>query len=248
MNPTDNIDSDEIARFSAMAGIWWDRNGEFKALHDINPVRLAYVRDRAAGLDKKMVLDVGCGGGLLSEALAACGGRVTGIDMAEASLAVARTHMQTSGLAIDYRRTTAEAHADEKPGRYDVVVCMELLEHVPRPASIIDACARLVRPGGDLFFATVNRTWLSWLLVIVAAERVMGIVRKGTHEYKKLVKPEELKQWGMQAGLSLKHLSGLRYIPFGGHASLCRSTRMNYLMHFRKEIHGPLGQSTMVQR
>jgi 2-polyprenyl-6-hydroxyphenyl methylase/3-demethylubiquinone-9 3-methyltransferase len=247
MNPTDNIDAGEIARFSAMAEVWWDRNGEFRALHDINPIRLAYVRDRTE-LAAKQVLDVGCGGGLLSEALASCGARVTGIDMADASLAVARRHMKDSGLVIDYRQTMAEALADESPGRYDVVVCMELLEHVPRPASIIDACARLVRPGGDLFFATVNRTWLSWLLVIVAAERVMGIVRKGTHEYKKLVKPEELKQWGMQAGLSLKHLSGLRYIPFGGHASLCRSTRMNYLMHFRKEIHGPLGQSTMVQR
>lgn len=233
MNPNDNIDAGEIARFSAMAEIWWDRNGEFKALHDINPVRLAYVCDRA-GVDGKQVLDVGCGGGLLSEALAACGGRVTGIDMAEASLAVARVHTQTSGLAIDYRRTTAEAHAEEKPGHYDVVVCMELLEHVPRPASVIDACARLVRPGGDLFFATVNRSWLSWLLVIVAAEYIMGIVRKGTHEYGKLVRPEELKQWGAAAGVRLENLSGLRYIPFGGHAALCRSTRMNYLMHFRR--------------
>ena len=245
MNPTDNIDAGEIARFSAMADTWWNRNGEFKALHDINPVRLAYVRDRA-DLAGSRVLDVGCGGGLLAEALAACGARVTGIDMAEASLAVARAHMKTSGLDVEYRRTTAEAHAEEKPEHYDVAVCMELLEHVPRPASVIDACARLVRPGGDLFFATVNRTWLAWLLVIVAAERVMGIVRKGTHEYKKLVTPDELKQWGTQAGLTLKHLSGLRYIPFGGYAALCRSTRMNYLMHFGKEIHGPLGQPPLV--
>lgn len=245
MTQTDNIDAGEIARFSAMAEVWWDRNGEFKALHDINPVRLAYVRDRTE-LAAKQVLDVGCGGGLLSEALAAYGGRVTGIDMAEASLAVARTHMKDSGLVIDYRQTMAEALADESPDRYDVVVCMELLEHVPRPSSIIDACARLVRPGGDLFFATVNRTWLSWLLVIVAAERVLGIVRKGTHDYRKLVKPEELIQWGTAAGLALENLSGLRYIPLGGYAALCRSTRMNYLMHFRKEIHGPLEQSTMV--
>lgn len=245
MTQTDNIDAGEIARFSAMAEVWWDRNGEFKALHDINPVRLAYVRDRTE-LAAKQVLDVGCGGGLLSEALAAYGGWVTGIDMAEASLAVARTHMKDSGLVIDYRQTMAEALADESPDRYDVVVCMELLEHVPRPSSIIDACARLVRPGGDLFFATVNRTWLSWLLVIVAAERVLGIVRKGTHDYRKLVKPEELIQWGTAAGLALENLSGLRYIPLGGYAALCRSTRMNYLMHFRKEIHGPLEQSTMV--
>ena len=233
MNPTENIDAAEIARFSAMADIWWDRKGEFKALHDINPVRLAYVRDRAE-LNGKAVLDVGCGGGLLSEALAASGGRVTAIDMADASLEVARAHMQTSGLGIDYRRITAEALAETDPGRYDVVTCMELLEHVPSPASVIAACARLVRPGGDIFFATVNRTVLSWLLVIVAAEYVMGIVRKGTHEYRKLVRPRELKQWGEGAGLQLMDLSGLRYIPFGGHASLCRSTAMNYVMHFRR--------------
>ena len=245
MNQSDNIDAGEIARFSAMADIWWDRNGEFKALHDINPVRLAYVRDRTE-LAARQVVDVGCGGGLLSESLASHGARVTGIDMADASLAVARMHMKDSGLEIDYRKTMAEALADENPGRYDVVVCMELLEHVPRPASILEACARLAKPGGDLFFATVNRTWLSWLLVIVAAEYMMGIVRKGTHEYKKLVKPEELMQWGERAGLSVQNLSGLRYIPLGGYAALCRSTRMNYLMHFRKETHGSLEQSSMV--
>jgi 2-polyprenyl-6-hydroxyphenyl methylase/3-demethylubiquinone-9 3-methyltransferase len=245
MHPTDNIDAAEIARFSAMADIWWDRDGEFKALHDINPVRLAYVRDRAH-LNGRPVLDVGCGGGLLSEALAGCGGRVTGIDMAEASLAVAQAHMRRGGLDIDYRRSTAEAHAGERPGYYDVVVCMELLEHVPRPASIIEACARLVRPGGDVFFATVNRTWLSWLLVIVAAEYVMGIVRKGTHDYSKLIRPGELNGWGSAAGLRLVNRSGLRYIPFGGYAALCRSTAMNYLMHFRKEPHGHLEESALV--
>ena len=146
MNQSDNIDAGEIARFSAMADIWWDRNGEFKALHDINPVRLAYVRDRTE-LAARQVVDVGCGGGLLSESLASHGARVTGIDMADASLAVARMHMKDSGLVIDYRKTMAEALADENPGRYDVVVCMELLEHVPRPASILEACARLAKPG-----------------------------------------------------------------------------------------------------
>ncbi len=245
MNLKANIDAGEIARFSAMADIWWDKNGEFKALHDINPVRLGYVQDRV-DLYQKTVLDVGCGGGLLSEALASRGACVTGIDMASAALAVARTHMQSSGLSIDYRQITAEAMAKAHPGQYDVVVCMELLEHVPRPASIVDACARLVRPDGDLFFATVNRTWLAWLLVIIAAEHVMGIVRKGTHDYSKLVRPDELKQWGTEAGLAAENLSGLRYIPFGGHVALCRSTRMNYLMHFRKETHGPLGQPSLV--
>jgi 2-polyprenyl-6-hydroxyphenyl methylase/3-demethylubiquinone-9 3-methyltransferase len=229
----ENIDGGEIARFSAMADIWWDRYGEFKALHDINPVRLTYIRERTA-LGGKAVLDVGCGGGLLSEALAAAGARVTGIDMAEASLAVARAHMQKSGLRIDYRRITAEALADREPAGFDVVVCMELLEHVPRPASIVAACARLAKPGGDLFFATVNRTWLSRLLVIKAAENILGIVRKGTHEYGKLVRPEELKQWALQSGLRFGNLTGLRYNPFGGHAARCRSTRMNYLMHFNQ--------------
>jgi 2-polyprenyl-6-hydroxyphenyl methylase/3-demethylubiquinone-9 3-methyltransferase len=238
IKPDDNIDGGEIARFSAMADIWWDRRGEFKALHDINPVRLAYIRERAE-LSGKAVLDVGCGGGLLSEALAAAGARVTGIDMADASLAVARAHMQKSGLRIDYRRITAEALAERAPAGYDVVACMELLEHVPRPASIVAACARLTKPGGNLFFATVNRTWLSRLLVIMAAEYVLGIVRKGTHEYGKLVRPEELKQWALAAGLRFRELTGLRYTPFGGHAARCRSTRMNYLMHFNQSASRP---------
>lgn len=231
---TGNIDTAEIARFSAMADIWWDRKGEFEALHDINPVRLAFVKDRSELAGKK-VLDVGCGGGLFSEALASCDGRVTGIDMAQASLAVAQTHMKESGFSIDYRLTTVETLAEEHPGSYDIVVCMELLEHVPRPASIINACGQLVKPGGDLFFATVNRTWLSWLLVIGFSEYVAGIVRKGTHAYKKLVKPEELQQWGANAGLRLIHLSGLRYLPFIGYAALCQSTQMNYLMHFKRK-------------
>lgn len=233
MHTTDNIDAGEISRFSAMADVWWDPKGELKALHDINPVRLAYVADRSP-LAGKRVLDVGCGGGLLSEALAAAGARVTAIDMAEASLAVARVHMRQQGLTIDYRQMTVEDLAAAEPGHFDVVTCMELLEHVPRPASILMACSRLVKPGGDVFFATVNRTVLAWLLVIVASEYILGIVRKGTHHYRKLVRPEELEQWGHAAGLAAENLSGLRYIPFGGYAALCRSTTMNYMMHFRK--------------
>ncbi len=235
MPSSDNIDNSEISRFSDMAGTWWDRNGELKALHDINPTRFAYVRDRCI-LKGQAVLDVGCGGGLLSEALAASGATVTAIDMAEASLAVAREHAGSSGLAIDYRQTTVEALADEAPGMFDVVTCMELLEHVPRPASIIEACARLVKPGGNLFFSTVNRTWLSRLLVIWASEYVLGLVGKGTHEYRKLIRPEALKQWGLDAGLAFVDLSGLRYLPFIGYTALCRDTRMNYMMHFKKKI------------
>lgn len=178
MTTSDNIDRAEISRFSAMADTWWDRDGEFKALHDINPVRLAYVRDRSE-LAGKAVLDVGCGGGLLAEALAASGAQVTGIDMAEASLAVARAHMRASGLTVNYQQSTAENLAHQIPDHFNVVTCMELLEHVPRPASILNACARLVKPGGDVFFATVNRTWLSRLLVIGMSEYVLGIVKKG---------------------------------------------------------------------
>lgn len=234
MHATDNIDADEISRFSAMADVWWDPAGELKALHDINPVRLAYVADRSP-LDGKAVLDVGCGGGLLSEALADAGARVTAIDMADASLEVAKAHMRQRGLAIDYRRVTVEDLAVAEPGRFDVVTCMELLEHVPRPASILAACSRLVKPGGDVFFATVNRTFPAWLLVILASEYLLGIVRKGTHHYRKLVRPEELETWGRDAGLAAVDLSGLRYIPFVGYAALCRSTTMNYMMHFRKQ-------------
>lgn len=233
MTASDNIDNAEISRFSAMADTWWDREGEFKALHDINPVRLAYVRGRSE-LAGKRVLDVGCGGGLLAEALAASGAQVTGIDMAEASLAIARAHMLKSGLTVNYQRSTAENLARQAPEHFDTLTCMELLEHVPRPASILNACARLVKPGGDLFFATVNRTWLSRLLVIGMSEYVLGIVRKGTHEYRKLVRPDELKKWGMAAGLALINLSGLRYLPFIGYAALCTDTSMNYMMHFKR--------------
>ena len=233
MTPTpNNIDPREIARFGAMAYAWWHPKGAFKALHDINPVRLDYI-GRRAGLSGKTVLDVGCGGGLLSEAMDRHGARVTGIDMAREALSVARNHAGDGGLRIDYRQATAEGWAMEHPAAYDIVTCMELVEHVPDPAGLVGACARLVRPGGDLFFATVNRTPLAYLLVILAAEHVLGIVRKGTHRYARFVRPGELSGWGRGAGLTLVDVSGLRYVPFGGRARLCRSVRMNYLMHFK---------------
>jgi 2-polyprenyl-6-hydroxyphenyl methylase/3-demethylubiquinone-9 3-methyltransferase len=231
-NRSENVDPREIAKFKAMADLWWRPKGEFKALHEINPVRLAYVRDRA-GLTGKQVLDVGCGGGLLAEAMARAGGRITAIDLEVSALAAARRHSQNQGVTIDYRLGSAEQWARSQGAAYDIVTCMELVEHVPDPQALITACGRLVRPGGDLFLATVNRTLLSRVLVIWMAEFVFGIVRKGTHAFAKLVQPQELIQWGEHAGLTLMDLSGVRYIPFVGRAWLCRDVRMNYLMHFR---------------
>ncbi|MGD9008378.1 MAG: bifunctional 2-polyprenyl-6-hydroxyphenol methylase/3-demethylubiquinol 3-O-methyltransferase UbiG [Desulfobacteraceae bacterium] len=229
----DNIDPVEIAKFEAQANKWWDRKGEFKALHEINPVRLAYIRDRC-DLSGKQVLDVGCGGGLLAEAMAGQGARVTGIDMVKEALAVAKAHGLQNGHAIDYQWSTAENWARDHQAQYDIVTCMELIEHVPRPAELIRACSVLARPGGALFIGTVNRTWLSRLLIIGLSEYVLGIVRKGTHEYGKFVHPHQLARWARQAGLEQADLSGLRYLPFVGYASLCRSTSMNYLMHFHR--------------
>jgi len=227
-----NVDPQEVANFSDMASLWWQAKGEFKALHEINPVRLCYV-DRA-GLAGKKVLDVGCGGGLLTEAMAGKSAMVTGIDMVPKALEVARSHAADNGLNIDYRQSTAEDWARDQAARYDIVTCMELVEHVPDPAMLVQACARLARPGGDIFFATVNRTLLSRLLVIIVAEYILGIVRKGTHTYHRFVKPEELMDWGRQAGLTLSNVSGLRYIPFIKYARLCNSTQMNYLIHLKK--------------
>lgn len=232
-NAPTNVDPLEIAKFKAMADLWWQPQGEFKALHDINPVRLAYVRDRA-GLQGRKVLDVGCGGGLLAEAMARSGAQVTAIDMESTALEAARQHAAGSGVTIDYGLGSAELWAQAHGATYDIVTCMELVEHVPDPGALIQACARLVRPQGDLFFATVNRTILSRLLVIGMAEFVLGIVRKGTHTYAKFVRPRELALWGEQAGLCMQDLSGLRYIPVLGRGWLCRDVRMNYLMHFKR--------------
>jgi 2-polyprenyl-6-hydroxyphenyl methylase/3-demethylubiquinone-9 3-methyltransferase len=233
VGPQENIDTQEIARFASHAKDWWDLKGQYKALHQINPVRLAYVRDRA-GLQGRRILDVGCGGGLLAEAMAAGGARVTGIDMVALSLEVARRHAFQTGVAVDYRQSTAEAWARDHREVYDVITCMELVEHVPDPAGLIQALSCMVQPRGDLFFATVNRTWLARLLVIWFSENVIRIVPKGTHTYGKFVRPRELTHWARTAGLEARDLSGLRYFPLNGHAALCRNTAMNYLMHFCK--------------
>ncbi len=230
---TPNIDGVEIAKFTAQANLWWDETGEFKALHEINPVRLAYI-DTQADLKAKRVIDVGCGGGLLTEAMAARGAMVTGIDMVGASLKIAALHAKKSGRRINYQLATAEAWAEGHAGQYDAVTCMELVEHVPDPARLVQACAHLVSAGGDVFFATVNRTVLARLLVIWVSEYVLGIVRRGTHVYAKFVRPRELIQWGAAAGLTLQNISGMRYLPFIGYAALCKSKAMNYMVHFKK--------------
>lgn len=229
----DNIDAAELARFEAAARQWWDLGGEYAALHRINPVRVAYVDTCAGGLKGKTVLDVGCGGGILSEAMAARGAQVTGIDMGETALSVARAHGTAGGRHIAYHRATVEAFPPP-PGGFDVVACMELLEHVPAPGSIIAACAGLLKPGGHLVVATLNRTWRSWLLAIVMAERVLGIVARGTHTWKRFIRPEEIAAWGTSAGLRPAGATGLRYLPVIHRTALCRSMAVNYMMHFKR--------------
>ena len=231
--PNVNIDVAEMARFEAMAPVWWDRQGDYKALHDINVLRLNYV-NQCAPLAGKSVLDVGCGGGIFSEAMASLGAVVTGIDIGEAALGVARLHSSESGLKLDYRRATAEQLAQTHKDRFDIVTCLELLEHVPDPSSVIAACKSLVKPGGDVFFATINRNLKAFLFAIIAAEYILGLVRKGTHTYSKFIKPEELSGWALNSGLSFKDLTGLHYNPVLRKYSLGGNTHVNYLMHFAK--------------
>ena len=228
-----NIDFEEIKKFEDKSPGWWEREGEFKALHDINPLRVAYIADRVP-LRGKRVLDIGCGGGILSESMAFLGANVVGIDAGEAPLAVARQHLQQSRLSIRYRQITAERLAREEPAGFDVVTCMELLEHVPDPASIVQACATLVKPGGGVFFATLNRTLKCYLLAIVAAEYILGIVKKGTHSYHKLIKPSEIDGWAREVGLIRENLSGLQYNPVLKRMRLGGSEAVNYLMHLKK--------------
>jgi 2-polyprenyl-6-hydroxyphenyl methylase/3-demethylubiquinone-9 3-methyltransferase len=228
-----NIDPHELDRFDRQADDWWDLKGPLRALHDINPIRIRYIKERS-GIKGKSFLDVGCGGGILSEALAAAGGQVTGIDMTDSALHAARRHMQSGPLEIDYRRSTAEDLAAESPSSFDAATCMELLEHVPRPASVLQACATLVKPGGDIFLATVNRTWTAYLLVIYAAENILKIIRQGTHTYRNLIRPRELTVWSTDAGLVEQNLVGYIYLPIIGKAFFSRYTKMNYMMHLKK--------------
>ncbi|MBK8308266.1 MAG: bifunctional 2-polyprenyl-6-hydroxyphenol methylase/3-demethylubiquinol 3-O-methyltransferase UbiG [Gammaproteobacteria bacterium] len=228
-----NIDAAEIAKFEALASRWWDPSGEFRPLHQMNPLRANYI-DRRSAVAGKRVLDVGCGGGILSEGLAQRGATVTGIDMGEAPLAVARLHLLESGLDIDYRLSTAEDLANEAAGSYDIVTCLEVLEHVPDPASLVDACAQLVRPGGDVYFATINRNPKSYLFAIVGAEHLLGLLPKGTHDYARFIRPSELAGWARRAGLDTQDISGMLYNPLTQAFSLGRDVDVNYLVHARR--------------
>ena len=228
-----NVDKAEIDKFDALAARWWDPNGDFRPLHQINPLRLDYIRQRAA-LESRQALDVGCGGGILTEAMAEKGAVVTGIDMAEKPLGVARLHQLESGAEVEYLQSTAEALATERAGRYDLVTCLEMLEHVPSPAAVVEACAELVRPGGDVFFSTINRNPKSFLFAIVGAEYVLNLLPKGTHEYEKFIRPSELDEWARAAGLELSSSIGLHYNPISRNYWLGPNLDVNYLMHFRR--------------
>jgi 2-polyprenyl-6-hydroxyphenyl methylase/3-demethylubiquinone-9 3-methyltransferase len=232
-SPNDNFRQSELDKFNQLAQRWWDENGPQKALHALNPARLGYVADRVP-LQGAKVLDVGCGAGLLSEALAKSGAQVTAIDLAPDLIKVAKLHRLESGVDVDYRLQSAEALAEEAPGSFDAVTCMEMLEHVPDPAAILSACARLLKPGGRLFVSTLNRTPAAFALAIVGAEYVARLLPKGTHQYRDFIKPSELARWLREAGLELEDVSGLMYEPWRNAARLTSRTEVNYLACARK--------------
>jgi 2-polyprenyl-6-hydroxyphenyl methylase/3-demethylubiquinone-9 3-methyltransferase len=230
---TDNVDANELRKFDSRAQDWWDTEGPFRTLHEINGLRLAYIAQRAR-LAGASVLDVGCGGGLLSEGLADRGANVVGIDLGTDNLAAARVHAQTRGVRVDYRCLDVETLADELPGSFDVVTCLEMLEHVPEPGRVVAACAKAVRPGGSLFFSTINRNAKSFALAIVVAEYVTGLVPRGTHEYLRLVRPAELARWCRASGLVLQELTGLHLNPLDRTYWLGGNVDVNYFAHARR--------------
>lgn len=229
-----NADPQELAKFSELAHRWWDPNSEFRPLHDMNPVRLEWIRAQA-GLDGKSVLDIGCGGGILAESMALHAEHVTGIDLAGKALGVARLHALESGVEnLEYLEIAAETLAEQRPAAFDVVTCMEMLEHVPEPASVVRACAALVRPGGWVFFSTLNRNPKSFLLGIVAAEHVLRLLPRGTHEYARFIRPSELARWCREAGLALESSRGIEYNPLTRRFRLTDDTSVNYLLACRR--------------
>ncbi len=225
-----NADPVELEKFGDLAHRWWDPHSEFKPLHDINPLRLDWI-DGIVGLNGKRVLDVGCGGGLLSEGMATRGAVVTGIDLSDKPLGVAKLHLLESGQKVDYRKVAVEALAEEMPAAFDAVTCLEMLEHVPNPSSVITACARLVKPGGQVFFSTLNRNPKSYLFAVVGAEYILRLLPRGTHDYARFIKPSELARWAKMASLEPQELIGMSYNPLTQRYALGSDTSVNYLMH-----------------
>lgn len=229
----DNVDTAEVAKFNALAARWWDSEGDFRPLHEINPLRLDWISERADLAGRKIV-DIGCGGGILAESMASVGAVVTGIDMADGPLTVARLHQLESGMEVDYQQTTAEELASRRAGEFDVVTCLEMLEHVPAPHEVIRSCAELVKPGGNVFFSTINRNPKAFVFAIVGAEYVLKLLPAGTHEYQKFIRPSELDAWARDAGLVLAASIGMHYNPLSREYSLGPKLDVNYLMHFRR--------------
>ena len=230
-----NIDPEEIAKFEQLASRWWDPDSEFKPLHDTNPLRLDFIDTRVGGLKGKRVVDVGCGGGILAESMALRGAEVLGIDMSEAPLAVAKLHQLESGAVLEYRRITAEELAETEAASFDVVTCMEMLEHVPDPASTIRACAQMVKPGGYLFFSTINRNPKSYLFAVIGAEYLLRLLPKGTHDYRKFIRPSELVGWLQAADLTPQEMTGLHYNPLSRRYWLGPGVSVNYLIYCRPD-------------
>jgi 2-polyprenyl-6-hydroxyphenyl methylase / 3-demethylubiquinone-9 3-methyltransferase len=235
MNPNLNADPAELAKFGALAHRWWDPTSDFKPLHDINPLRLDYIARRSRGLEGKHALDVGCGGGILAEAMATAGAKVIGIDLSDKALAVARLHQLESGVEVDYRLITAETLAADQPGSFDIVTCMELLEHVPDPASTIAACATLVKPGGLVVFSTINRNPKAYLFAVIGGEYLLRLLPRGTHDYARFIKPSELAGFARRAGLEADDLIGMTYNPLNRTYRLEADTSINYIATFRRD-------------
>ena len=235
MNPNLNADPAELAKFGALAHRWWDPTSDFKPLHDINPLRLDYIARRSRGLEGKHALDVGCGGGILAEAMATAGAKVTGIDLSDKALSVARLHQLESGVEVDYRLIAAETLAADQPGSFDIVTCMELLEHVPEPASTIAACASLVKPGGLVVFSTINRNPKAYLFAVIGGEYLLRLLPRGTHDYARFIKPSELAGFARRAGLEADDLIGMTYNPLNRTYRLEADTSINYIATFRRD-------------
>jgi 2-polyprenyl-6-hydroxyphenyl methylase/3-demethylubiquinone-9 3-methyltransferase len=231
-----NIDEQEVSKFNALASKWWDPNSEFKPLHDINPLRLDYIDQGVGGLMGKSVLDVGCGGGILSESMAERGAKVTGIDMGVAPLNVAKLHLHESGVKVNYQRITVEELAEQGSGQFDVVTCMEMLEHVPDPSSVVTACHQLVKPGRPVFFSTINRNYKAYLFAILGAEYILGLLPKGTHNYAKFIRPAELAEWVRAVNGEIKDITGMSYNPLTKNYSLGDDVSVNYLVHTQASL------------